>query len=167
MRRLVIGVVIIVLISIAMVAGAQTAEEWVDKGCGTTDLELKVEYCTRAIELDPEYARAYNNRGWAYYLMGDNTRALEDANTALKLEPNYEYALDTRGNIYRSLGKLDNAKADLERSIEINPDYYWAYYSRGLLYIELGEMENARADFEYACENGVNMACDLLEELGK
>jgi hypothetical protein len=34
-----------------------------------------------------------------------------------------------------------------------------------MIYLDLGERERAVADFTYACEMGVDDACDALEEL--
>jgi hypothetical protein len=65
-RRAIIGMVMFSLVCVAAVAGAKSAEEWADKGYNATDPELKIQYYTKAIELDPEYAKAYNNREWAY-----------------------------------------------------------------------------------------------------
>ena len=39
----------------------------------------------KAIELDPDYARAYNNRGIAYTDQGDYARAIADLNKAIEL----------------------------------------------------------------------------------
>ena len=41
--------------------------------------------CTEAIRLDPKYAKAYYNRGWAYGRQGDKTKAEEDFARAREL----------------------------------------------------------------------------------
>jgi tetratricopeptide (TPR) repeat protein len=59
---------------------------------------------TQMIHHDPDYAVAYNNRGWAYYMKGDWDQAIADFETALRLDPNnafikrnLENALQARG----------------------------------------------------------------------
>jgi hypothetical protein len=47
--------------------------------------------------LDPKSRRAYNNRGYTYYVKGDYGQAIEDATTALTLDAEYKHAYDTRG----------------------------------------------------------------------
>ena len=46
-----------------------------------------IEDYSRAIELDPEYAPAYYNRGNAYSDKGEYDRAIEDLNRAIELDP--------------------------------------------------------------------------------
>jgi len=42
----------------------------------------------KAIELDPNLAQAYKNRGAAHFYFGDNEGALADLNKAIALNPN-------------------------------------------------------------------------------
>ena len=166
-----LGMVVFLVLAFCVLAMAQSAEEWADKGFNVTDPELKIEYYTKAIGLDPEYAKAYNNRGWAYYLMGDYTRALEDVTKALTYVDADDVdtlsgALGTRANIYRELGRYDEAMKDVEKQIELVPEYNWAYYTRGQIYRDMGEVEKARADFTKACEMGKEEACDAVYDLG-
>ena len=43
---------------------------------------------TKAIELNPNYAEAYSNRGNMYYRKGNSVKAIADYKTALQLNPN-------------------------------------------------------------------------------
>ena len=47
---------------------------------------------TKAIELNQEYAYAYNNRGYAYYNLGKNEEAISDLTKAIELNPDFELA---------------------------------------------------------------------------
>lgn len=58
------------------------------------DYPAAVDYFTRTIELNPEYAEAYYNRGFAYELMKDAERSRKDYEKTLELHPNYELAID-------------------------------------------------------------------------
>lgn len=49
---------------------------------------------TRAIELNPEYAWAFNNRGIAYSNKGDHDNAIADCARAVKLEPSNQVFQD-------------------------------------------------------------------------
>ncbi|MBE9540871.1 MAG: tetratricopeptide repeat protein, partial [Proteobacteria bacterium] len=44
---------------------------------------------SRAIELYPDYTRAYNSRGLAYDDMGLYNKAITDYDKAIGLDPNY------------------------------------------------------------------------------
>ena len=41
----------------------------------------------KAIEINPQYAKAFNNRGIAKHDLGDKQGALEDYNKAIELNP--------------------------------------------------------------------------------
>ena len=69
------------------------------------DFEGALEAYNRAIELDPEYARAYNNRGTVYSRMypPDHARALKDYTRAIELDPDFPDVYNNRGNAYTAI----------------------------------------------------------------
>ena len=86
---------------------------------------------TTAIQLKPDYAEAYNDRGFAYYLKGDAERAIADYTRAIALRPNYPMAYNSRGVVYMSHG-YGAAKSvpDFDRAIALKPDFRYAYINR-------------------------------------
>lgn len=56
------------------------------------NLTAAIEDCARAIEIDPEYAYAYNNRGFSKASLEDYQNAIEDFSKAIKIDPEYAYA---------------------------------------------------------------------------
>jgi len=86
---------------------------------------------TTAIQLKPDYAEAYNDRGFAYYLKGDGTRAIADYTRAIELRPDYAKAYNSRGVAYMSHG-YGAAKSvpDFDRAIALKPDFRYAYINR-------------------------------------
>src|SRR5262245_51729587 len=54
----------------------------------------------KAIQLKPDYADAYNNRGEAYLDKGDKERAFADFDKAIQLKPDYADAYNNRGKAY-------------------------------------------------------------------
>ena len=57
---------------------------------------------SKAIEINPEFMYAYNNRGLAYESIGRISQAIADYKKALELNPNYETA---RNNLNRLQSK--------------------------------------------------------------
>lgn len=129
-----------------------TASEWFDKGYVETDDNIKIEYYTRAIELDSQYAAAYNNRGHTYQALGQNQPALDDFNRAIELNPGFEPAYINRGNIYQKLDRPEDAVQDFSKAIELETKYTFAYYNRGMSYKNLGRYEEALLDFNKAVQ---------------
>ena len=76
-------------------------------------------------------AKAYNNRGVAYYKKGDYDRAIADYNEALRLDPKDASAYNNRGSAYAGEGDHDRAIADYNEALRLDPKYVYAYYNRG------------------------------------
>ena len=108
---------------------------------------------TKAIELRPDFAEAYNNRGYAAYSKYDGSDPLVDLNRAIELRPNFPHAYNTRGCIYMARGQADLAIADFGRAIALQPDYPRAFRNRANLLMRKGRVREAFADFERA---GIN-----------
>ena len=78
---------------------------------------------SRAIELKPDFAEAYNNRAYTYMTIEDYARALPDLDQAISLRPTYANALMNRGDIYNFYYKVDRQRAidDYDRVLAIDP----------------------------------------------
>jgi len=78
------------------------------------DLDGAIADCSKAIELDPNYAAAYNNRGNAKKDRGDLDGAIADYDKAIELSPKYTAAYNNRGLVWNKLGQPEKAKQDFE-----------------------------------------------------
>ena len=116
------------------------------------DLEAAVDAYTRAIELNPAYALAYNNRGNAKHGLGRHEAALADYDRAIELEPTDAGVYNNRGVAKHSLGRHQAALADYDRAIELNPAYAGAYNNRGAVKNDLDQHQAALADLDRAIE---------------
>jgi len=123
-----------------------TGDEFFRKGLYNAAI---AEY-TRAIELKPDFAAAYNNRGYAAYSKYDGSDALPDLNRALRLRPNFPHAYNTRGCIHMANGRIDEAIADFNLAIELQPEYPRAFRNRAFALMKKGRISAAFSDFEHA-----------------
>jgi len=76
----------------------------------------------KVIELDPNDAQAYNNRGNAYYRLGEYDKAITDYTKAIDIDPNDAKAYYNRGNAYSIQSKDVEAINDFEKTISISND---------------------------------------------
>jgi len=83
------------------------------------DYMKALDLLNKAIELNPDDAIDYNNRGTALYKLGRYQRAIEDFNRAIHLDPNDTYAYNNRGNAYYDLGKRKRACDDWRKVCEL------------------------------------------------
>ncbi|UCB48645.1 MAG: tetratricopeptide repeat protein [Deltaproteobacteria bacterium] len=106
----------------------------------------------KAIEINPEYAPAYNNRGFAYIGKGQYDQAISDFNKAIEINPEFAMAYNNRGYAYGVKGQYDQAISDSNKAIELNPKLAMAYNNRGLAYLNKGQHEQAISDCSRALE---------------
>lgn len=112
--------------------------------------ELSITNYEQAIELDPEYVSAFNNRGDAYMSTEQFELALADFDRAIELDPESANALNNRGNVHIIREQFDLALADYDRAIELNPESANAFTGRGLTYALKGKLGLAIADLDRA-----------------
>jgi Tfp pilus assembly protein PilF len=105
---------------------------------------------SKAIEIDPNYATAYNNRASVHYDRNEYGLALHDYNKAIALRPDYVMALNNRGMIYLIRNDYTRALQDFNKAIESQPDYVYAYNNRGIVYFRENHDDQAIIEFSKA-----------------
>jgi tetratricopeptide (TPR) repeat protein len=95
-------------------------------------------------------ATAYNNRGLAYELNGEQDRAFDDFTKTLEIDKNYVEAYVNRGNIYLNKGDPDRAINEFNMALKIKPELVEAYSNRGIVYGLKGEYDRAIEDLTEA-----------------
>ena len=104
----------------------------------------------QAIKLNPSYAIAYNNRGFAYGAKGEHDRAIQDLRPGHQARPERRHAYDNRGFAYGAKGQHDRAIQDYDQAIKLNPNFALAYNNRGLAYGAKGQHDRAIQDYDQA-----------------
>ncbi|MDE2684056.1 MAG: tetratricopeptide repeat protein [Chloroflexota bacterium] len=123
------------------------------------DNQKAIEHYTSAINLNPQMGAAYNNRGNAYYDLGDFRSAIDDYNVASSLDPEVSAVHYNLGNVYAKQGNYRSAARHFTRSLELEQDdSNNTRYRRAEAWLNLGEWEMARQDLVNATQNGVNVS---------
>lgn len=102
---------------------------------------------TKAIELEPMYAKAYSNRGNAYYKKGQYEQAINDYTKTIELDPMDVDAYFNRGSAYSKRKEYDRAISDYTKAAELNPKDTGIYINRALAYYDKGQYEQAIGDY--------------------
>ncbi len=124
------------------------------------EFEKAIQEYDRAIEENPEYDLAYNNRGVSYASLGQPRRAIEDFNQAIRVEPLESLYYFNRGLAYADLGDTRSALEDLDRTIEMSPNGFHSpihgrnapHVTRGMVHETMGDDEQALRDYDRAIE---------------
>jgi tetratricopeptide (TPR) repeat protein len=121
------------------------------------DLNKAVESYTKAIEIDPKFAVAFNLRGKAFSGLQYFNLSVADQTQAIKLDPTLVDALMARGLLMRTSGNFNGAISDFSRVIKLTSDA-GAQYQRGLSYLGKNDVRRAIADFTKVIEIAPNVA---------
>jgi lipoprotein NlpI len=107
---------------------------------------------TKSIELDPQHASTYNNRGNIRNKRGDTEGALADYEQAMQLDPAYSYPWRSRAFLRYNRGDFDGAIADMSEALKREPDYAMGYYNRAAFHFKKQEWDAVIADCDRALE---------------
>ena len=97
---------------------APSAEEEYRRGVAATrakEWSVADAAFSRAVEMRPGYAEAWNGLGYALRNQGKYPESLKAYDEALRLRPDYPEALEYLGEAYVKMGRLDDARRVLER----------------------------------------------------
>ncbi|MBY9001331.1 MAG: tetratricopeptide repeat protein [Candidatus Heimdallarchaeota archaeon] len=134
---------------------SQEAEKLVEEGIEFYKKGAKDKAFTnfnKTIELDPNNAKAFGNRGRIYFEQNKFGKALSDLNKAIELDNKNYLFHHNLANVYFSTQKFDKAIESYEQSIELNPENAWGYENIGVVYYQRQEMDKALEYFEKALQ---------------
>ena len=117
--------------------------------------DITVRLCHRAVEIDPEYARA-----WALLAICQATRRMVNVDTgdtgwsaaerALALQPDLAEAHAAKGRILGDAGRYDDALQEHATALRLDPDGYEVNAAAARCYIGMRRNEDAVGCFEKA-----------------
>lgn len=107
-------------------------------------------YYTKAIELKPDYERAYYNRGLTFDALHDTKAAIADYNKAIAMKPGDATLYNARGWAYFESGDKAAAIKDYNMALSLNPKLPEAYNNRGWTRFNSGDTAAALADYNQA-----------------
>lgn len=152
-----IGLPQVLILGVALFAGAPSVEADVEKKCGEGANEyIVIEGCTAIIintqKVIPSLAPTFFERARAYNRLGAYKRAIADLAVVIKLAPDIAPNYYERGKSHHDLGDFAKAIADFDDAIRLKDDYFLAYFARGVSHLALKQLPRARADFDRAIE---------------
>ncbi|NLS91140.1 MAG: tetratricopeptide repeat protein [Planctomycetaceae bacterium] len=106
-----------------------------------------VEHYSAMLEADPTDARAYYDRGEAWYCLGEYEHALRDIDEALRLGPVNAASQHSRAQVLFELGRIDEASAQYESALARDPDLGGGWLG-GALALKQGNYQEAIEHFK-------------------
>ena len=118
-------------------------------------LDESIVACSKAIDLNPEDAEAYNARALSLDAKDDavhETAAIKDVDQAIALKPTaWSYA--ERCELKLELSQYDAAIPDCDQSLMLDAANWWTWFQRGKLALHAGDFAGAATDFQKAIDN--------------
>ncbi|MEJ2234899.1 MAG: tetratricopeptide repeat protein [Syntrophobacterales bacterium] len=131
---------------------ADEAMDYYNQGLKGSITRKKIEFFTKALQLDPKLAAAYEQRGLLYYFQGKYDKVIQDYQTYLDLAPEKAGAYRMLGLGYLKIGDYAPAIAHFSRAIELEPQHPAGYAYRAEANLLSGKDEEAIQDSTAAVE---------------
>jgi protein O-mannosyl-transferase len=112
-------------------------------------------YYRKALELNPNFAKAHTNYGLLLSDMGRTEEAIAHYLKALEHGPDVEVH-NNLGTLLAKMGRTDEAMVHFLKALEINPNYGDAHYNFGLLLADMGRTDEAMVHYLKALEINPN-----------
>jgi len=131
---------------------ADEAMDYFDQARKGSVTRKKIELFTKALELNPKLAAAYEQRGLLYYFQEKYDKVIQDYHTYLDLAPEKAEAYRMLGLGYLKNGDYQLAIPHFTRAIEMEPQHPAGYAYRAEANLLRGNDEEAIRDSTAAVE---------------
>ncbi|RZB29436.1 MAG: hypothetical protein AEth_01164 [Candidatus Argoarchaeum ethanivorans] len=119
----------------------RTARDWFDEGYEAKDPKKKVEYYTKALEIDPKDVIAWYFKGIALRKLGRCEEEIRCYDKALEINPEYVYVWNNKGIALRKLKRYEEAIGCYDKALDIDPKYERAKKNRKIAEVKLREQK--------------------------
>lgn len=109
--------------------------------------DLAIADLDEALEIAPDDASIYQDRGLVYDWQGNEEAALADYEKATELDPGNAWNHYARGMALKQLGRLEEALKAFEDALAISPNYVSAIQGHADTNVKLKDWRAARDDF--------------------
>ena len=155
MRKKIISFVIFLMLTVSPAHG-ENAADYFDLALKSSLIGSKIKYFSKALEMDPYLAEAYEKRGMLYFFQEKFDRAIQDFKAYIRIAPSNAEAYRMLGICYLKSNYYEHALDRFTRAIELQPELIGAYVYRAEAYRLKGMFEEAIQDATV----GIQGVCD-------
>jgi tetratricopeptide (TPR) repeat protein len=145
------------------------ALEYFDLGLKTSMAYKKTNYFTKAIELNPRLAPAYEERGLNYYFQGKYNEVIEDFTNFIRLVPNKADAYKMLGTAYLKTNNHEKAIINFDKALDLEPEIKGVFGYRAEAFRMMGRLDEAINDSNKALtmESNPRILADIYRTRAK
>jgi len=155
MKKLLTAIIVFVCY-IAGPAWGYDAAYFYNLGLDSSQSNTKINYFTRALELNPSLSAAYEERGMLYYFQEHYTEMVNDFLNVTELNPDDAKGYSMLGLAYLKKNDYDSAVSNLTRAIELKTELAEVYGYRAEAYRLKGMLDLAVQDADRVLDIGGN-----------
>ncbi|KZK75008.1 MAG: hypothetical protein A3K90_00605 [Pelodictyon luteolum] len=149
----------IVALGLSSPAAAESANNWFDRGFDCQiqgDINNALKHYTKAIEIDPAFAMAYQMRGAANQKLKKYPQALSDYSMVIHCgETNFRaVGYYNRGIVKNMTGDFSGATEDFSQAIALDGKMAPAFFHRAIARSKTGDFPGRQEDFRQAARLG-------------
>ncbi len=133
----------------------ENAEAHYYRGCALAAMNRNSTAITdfdRAIEIKPDYALAYNERGRQHFMNKEYENAKTDLTRAVTFDQTLAVGYNNLGKVLEQMDDFEAATEYYTTALRINRDFAEAYHNRGKINYKAGKYEEAIADLQRTIE---------------
>ncbi len=129
----------------------------------------RIDYFTKALELDPRFAPAYERRGLHYYFQEKYDKVIEDFSRYTRLVPDKADAYQMLGMAYLKIKNFEKAIVNFDRALSLAPEMSRALSYRAEAFRQNGQLDEAITDSSkaIALETDLRVLSDAYRTRGK
>ncbi len=146
-----------------------SAAHYFNLGMQTSFAYKKIHYFTKALELNPKFAQAYEERGLNYYFQEKWHKVIQDFTHYIHLVPNKANAYQMLGVGYLKIGHYQKAIVNFDKALELKPEMASALSYRAEAFRLNGQLDEAIQDATkaIALETDQRILADAYRTRGK
>lgn len=147
-------------------ANKALASELLSQARSEKDKNTAIDLCSRAIDINPDFAEAYNYRAILKQDSGHPLEAIDDLNKAIKIKPDEFSLYNNRGTIKHILHLYDEALKDFNQAIILNPDNPGTYINKAYLLMDMNRHAEALSSVDEAIKRDTQYSSYYYELRG-
>ena len=97
----------------------------------------------KAVQYDPNFARAYHELGEILSHQQEWDKAIEAYRQAIRLQPDFSWSYNNLGYALLQLDRWSDAIPVYQQAIKLKPDFVWSHYNLAEAYGKLGQWSSA------------------------
>ena len=152
-KKMVICICAIAWLTSSQVYG-EDAMDYFNLGLKSSITRTKIKYFSKALELNPKLAAAYENRGLLYYFQGKYDETISDYREYIAISAPKAEAFRMIGLGYLKIGLYEDATSSFSDAIKQDPEFAAAYANRAEAHRLCGKHEEAIRDSTKAIKLG-------------